>query len=50
MIYGVRKVDVTLMKKNGCFMALESGQQMNTLLFPIYCSFKKTYVLQKATS
>lgn len=36
MIYGVGKVDVTLMKKNGCLMTFESGQQMNTLFPPQY--------------
>jgi len=34
MIYEVRKVDVTLMKKNGCLMTFESGQEMNNVFSP----------------
>lgn len=51
MIYGVGKVDVTLMKKNGCLITFESGQQMNTLFFPpiyAYCSFLKTIYVSES--
>lgn len=53
MIYGVRKVDVTLMKKNGCLMTFESGQEMNTVRPPpphYTVASKKLYMLQKVTS
>lgn len=45
MIYRARKVDANVMRKNGCLIALENGQQTINLLFPL--ASKKMMVCMK---